>query len=424
LDTWSYIGIAMVLYVAYTFVKRLGKTVPVLELMLLIAGAQWIIGPLIEYASPGLHWKYYMYVEQPTYMAFVVPAYTVFTVAVLAVIKKTAHIDLKIDALKDYSNYGVIIFVIGMVFDVFGSFLPGPLGFFGFILSNFKYIGAIILFYSENKTLKKLFYFTIAYLLLTSILRGLFHDFLLWSTFFFMFWALKHKPSVPSILGIFLAGALFATTLQTVKAAYRLAVAGNFSGNKIELFGALMVGAFLADETSTAQLDDGTDNNVRLNQGWIISAVMDQIPRNETYLNGESIADAVLASIFPRFLNPNKAKAGGQENFRRFTGLQISAGTSMGISILGEAYGNFAIFGGIVFMGVWGFFLGRIWLFLFKKIKGNRIFIAFIPLIFLQVIKAETELVVVLNHLIKSMLVVLLFMWFAKHYLKWNFEND
>ncbi len=414
----------MVLFVAYTFVKRLGKGLPMLELMLLIAGLQWIIGPILEYASPLMHWKYHMYVQQPKYMAFVVPAYTIFTISVLAVIKQTANVNLKLESLKDYSKYGITIFVIGICFDVLGSFLPGPLVFIGFILSNFKFIGAIIFFYSDNKKLKNLFYFTILYLLVTSILRGLFHDFMLWSTFFFMFWALKYKPSIPSILAIFLAGALFAITLQTVKAAYRLQLANNFSGNKLELFANLMVEAFLVDETSRAEQDGSADNNVRLNQGWIISAVMDHIPRNQEYLDGETIADAILASIFPRVLLPDKAKAGGQENFRKFTGLQISESASMGISIVGEAYGNFASIGGIIFMGLWGFFLGRIWLFLFKKVKENRIFITFIPLIFLQVIKAETELVVVLNHLIKTMIIVFLFMWFAKNYLKWRFEND
>ena len=52
---WSYIGIITVIFVALTFIKRLGKGLPVLELMLLIAGLQWVIGPIIEYGSPSKH---------------------------------------------------------------------------------------------------------------------------------------------------------------------------------------------------------------------------------------------------------------------------------------------------------------------------------------------------------------------------------
>ena len=419
---WSYMGIALVILVAYRFLRRLGKGLPVLELMLLIAGLQWIIGPLIEYASPSMHYKYYMYVEQSQYMAFVVPAYLVFTVTVLYIIKKTTHLDFQLERLRHYSNYGLIIFIIGMFFDFFGGVLPGAVGFLGFILSNFKFVGAIILYYSDNKKLKKFFYIAIFYLLITSISKALFHDFILWSVFFFMFWALKNKPSISKIVTIIIIGALLALTLQTVKSAFRSEVWNNYSGNKIELFVNLMMDSFLVNESDVTELDDGISTNVRLNQGWIISAILDNIPRNQDYFNGITIKDAVVASIFPRFLNPNKAEAGGQVNFRKFTGLELSQGTSMGISIVGEAYGNFAHVGGIIFMGIWGFFLGKTWVFLNKKIKQNIIVVAFIPLIFLQVIKAETELVVVLNHLIKSLIVVFLFIWFAKKYLKWRFE--
>ncbi|RXJ46054.1 hypothetical protein [Gelidibacter gilvus] len=419
---WSYIGLITVIYVAYKFVKRLGKGLPVLELMLLIAGLQWIVGALIEYRSPSMHWKYYMYVEQSTYMGFVVPAYALFSIVVLFVIRKSVNIEVELDRLKNYSNYGVIIFVIGVVFDVLGGVLPGALSFLGFILSNFKFVGAIILYYSENKKLKKIFYVAIIYLLITSIFRALFHDFLLWSVFFYMFYALKNKPSISKVLLTIVAGGLLAATLQTVKSTFRSEVWNNYSGNKLELFVGLMVDSFFVDSTELEDLNDGVDSNVRLNQGWIISAVMDNIPNNQEYLDGATISDAVFASILPRVLNPSKTQAGGRENFRVFTGLEILE-ASMGISIVGEAYGNFAHFGGIIFMIVWGFFLGKIWLYFWRKIRYNIIFIAFIPLIFLQVIKAETELVVVLNHLIKSMIVVFLFLWFVKKYLKWSFEK-
>lgn len=423
MGVWSYIGIIAVVFVAIKFIKQIGKGLPILELMLLVAGLQWIVGPLIEYAWPSMHFKYYMYVEQTEYMRYVVPAYSFFVVIIFLILKKIAHIDFQSDRLKNYSNYGLTIVLIGVFFDLFSGFLPNSLKFFAFILSNFKFAGAIILFYSESKILKKIFYIVILYLLAVSIAKALFHDFIIWSVFFYMFWAVKRKPSISKILITMLIAVVLATTLQTIKSAYRMQVWNDYSGNKVELFVNLMVDSFFVNESSTATSDDDIDNNVRLNQGWIISAILDNIPDNHDYLNGETITNAVLASIFPRVINPGKARAGGQENFREFTGIDIGDETSMGISIIGEAYGNFAMMGGIIFMGVWGFFLGQIWLFLYKKIQDNIVFVAFIPLIFLQVIKAETELLVVLNHLIKSMIVVLLFIWFAKKFLEWRFEE-
>jgi hypothetical protein len=60
----------------------------------------------------------------------------------------------------------------------------------------------------------------------------------------------------------------------------------------------------------------------------------------------------------------------------------------------------------------------------FKKTATNIVLLAFLPLLFLQVIKAETELVVVLNHLIKASIVVYLFFWAAKAFLNWNLKDD
>ena len=96
----------------------------------------------------------------------------------------------------------------------------------------------------------------------------------------------------------------------------------------------------------------------------------------------------------------------------------------MGISIIGEAYGNFKVFGGIIFMGIWGFFLAKVWVYLLGRCFKYPILLAFIPLIFLQVIKAETELSVVLNHLFKSSIVVFGFIWAAQKFLNWKLQRE
>ncbi|WP_179374537.1 hypothetical protein [Winogradskyella wichelsiae] len=421
---WTLIGCIAVVYLGILFVKRLGKSVPILELMTLIGGLQWIIGPIIEYSSPSGHYKYFMYVDQEIYMGFVVPAYLAFMFVILYGVKKSARFKVPISHLEHYSQYGLIIFGIGVFFDLIGGFLPGALGFFAFILSNFKFAGAIILFFSKDPLLKKVFYGAIAYLFVIALAKALFHDLILWSVFFYMFWAIKNKPSISFILTTFLIATLSLATLQTIKTAYRSQVWQGYSGNKIELFVTLMAESFVMGN-ATEEADQGEiGTNVRLNQGWIISAVINNIPKYEPFFNGETIKTAVYSSLLPRFLNPNKAEAGGQDNFRTFTGLSLSDGTSMGISIIGEAYGNFGKTGGIIFMGLWGVFLVKVWSKLFKIVLNNIVFISFLPLAFLQVIKAETELVVVLNHLIKSLIVILFFFWYAKNYLNWNFSHE
>lgn len=423
MDFWTIIGLLTLLFVAFVFLKQLGKSIPILELMLFIAGAQWILGPTIEYNAPSLHYKYYMYVPQNEYMSYIVPAYILFTLAVLFVIRPYKNITMPIDVLHRYEKYGVYIFVIGVFFDLIGGQLPGTLGFFAFILSNFKFAGAILLYFSNNKKLRRIFYGALIYLFISSLRKALFHDLILWSVFFYMFWAIKYTPSFKSIVITFVAGLLSLTTLQTIKAAYRTQIWNGYSGNKLELFAGLMIDAVFVSGNNADELD-GDLNNVRLNQGWIISAIIDEIPKRQEFLNGETILDAVTATLVPRLFVSDKKEAGGRENFRKFTGLLIEENTSMGISIIGEAYGNFKVFGGIIFMGIWGFLLAKIWIFLLGRCFKNPMLLAFIPLIFLQVIKAETELVVVLNHLVKSAIVVFGFFWATKQFLNWEFQRE
>ena len=414
MEITSLIGLLLVLAVFYKFVNRLGHAIPILELMLLLAGLQWIVGPLIEYISPSNHFKYYMYVPEEVYMAFVVPAYFVFVLAVLTPISKYSKYFISLDIFYNQTKFAIVLLLIGIASDFIGPYVPDSLKFFLYLSSNFKYAAAIILYFSENEKLRNVFYLVILYLFYNSLRFAMFHDFVLWSLVFYMFWAIKFKPSIKTILLTFLIGIVFLTSLQSVKAVYRSQVWGGYAGNKIELFFGLVIDSIFSEGLLSEVSEGQTGNNVRLNQGWIISAIMSHVPEEQPFFEGETIEDAVSASLLPRFLSPNKTTAGGRENFRRFTGLDIGEGTSMGISIIGEAYGNYNVIGGMVFMGIWGLFLGRIWLSLLKYGFENVLFLAFLPLIFLQVIKAETELVVVLNHLLKSLIVVFAFFYVAK----------
>ncbi|MGJ8592098.1 MAG: hypothetical protein ACSHXF_06100 [Aquaticitalea sp.] len=414
----TFLGVGIVIYIAFSFFNALGKRLPILELMLVIAGLQWIIGPLIEYNANFHDPKYYMYVNQQTYMGFVVPAYGLFSISVMAITRKYNVSISDIIDFKKYSSYGVTILFVGLAFDILGFVLPGGLGFLVFLMASFKYVGAIILFFSDKRAHRYIFYGAILLLMYTALRKALFHDFILWSTFFYMFYAIKSKPSPRLKLFTVIGGFIMLTTIQAVKADYRELLKSGSDVNFVTLFfGSVSQkyeSGYLNEEEETASL------NVRLNQGWIISAVMDHVPRNLEYADGETVQEAIVASIVPRFLNPNKKEAGGQDNFERYTGLPLSEDASMGLSIIGEFYANFGVWLGVLAIGIWGFFLAFVWKKLISNTYKAPLLIFFLPLIFLQVVKAETELVVVLNHLIKSIIAISIFFWLTKKYLKWQ----
>lgn len=414
---WTVTGIVGLVYVGYLFFQRIGNTLPILEFMLFVAGMQWILGPLIEYNTPFEHYKYHMYVPEEEYMGLVVPSFLLFTFILLKASKKFPLIipkKLNMDALTPYA---LIFLGIGFVAQFTGSFLPGALAFFMVILSNFKFIGAIILFFSSERKFRRFFYGALILLIFTSLQSGFFHDLILWSVFFFMYWGFRVKPTMWMKVGIFIIGFFSITVIQSVKMQYRKALSAGYDGNVATLF---MTTLFTQYESGYYQDDKQTQGmNVRLNQGWIISAVMHHVPKKEDFARGSTIREAIYAAALPRFLNPDKKIAGGRENFRKYTALMIGNNTSMGISIIGEFYANYGRYA-IVAMGVWGLFLLQIWKWLLRQQLNSPFVLFFVPLLFLQVVKAETELLVVLNHLIKSIIVIFGFFYFTKHVMKWS----
>lgn len=395
---YSAIGVITVLYLLYLLLKEIGNKLPILEMILVLAGFQWIIGPVIDFNTEAKHFKYFMYVDEETYMSFVSIAFLAFCLPVLLFQKKS--LNFKVSGLNNSTSLTLVI--LGIVFTTARGFLPSSLSFIGFLLQNLMYIGAGFILFDKNSKYKYLAYFVIVYLLYDSLSSGFFHALLLWSTFLFFLWALGRKISWLYKIAALPIFFLIVVFIQTVKFDFRDSLEKNQDpfNSFIALVQGVSVASIFEDEEQINQL------NVRLNQGWIISSVIKTVPKYEPYANGETVVDAVFASILPRFLNPNKKQAGGVENFERFTGLQLGQNTSMGISIIGEAYANFGRIGGIIFMFFWGLFLTLFWNYLMKLCEANYLLLFFIPLIFLQVVKAETELVVVLNHLVKSSILV------------------
>ena len=187
MDFWTSIGVILTGLIALRFISQLGKSLPILELMLFIAAAQWIIGPLIEYNAPSLHYKYFMYVDQQRYMSYVVPAFGAFSLAVLLGIRFLKDSTIPLDKLKHFKDYGVTIFVIGVFFDLIGSSLPAGLAFLHllYLILNLR---ALLYFSSLMiKDSNQFFYASLVFLLFRAIQSTMFHDFILWTAFFTCF---------------------------------------------------------------------------------------------------------------------------------------------------------------------------------------------------------------------------------------------
>jgi hypothetical protein len=151
----------------------------------------------------------------------------------------------------------------------------------------------------------------------------------------------------------------------------------------------------------------GTMQNLgaRLNQGWIIARIMEHMPDKLQFVRGETVQTALMAALLPRILAPNKAQAGGRANFERFTGTPLPETTSMDISLAGEGYANFGVMGGCAFIFLVSLFYNLLIIKIISISKNHPSLILWIPFLFFQVMKAETDFATVFNYITKAVLV-------------------
>jgi len=301
----------------------------------------------------------------------------------------------------DHYQKGTILIILGFLFE----FLPW-FGFLGYLLAGLKYIGAFYMVLTPNRKRYYWIALVFGYLFLVRTLgSGMFHEMLLWTCFLLILVFYFNRKSFLFRFGVIASGFFFVFIIQLVKPDYRAQMETNNS--KYKLFFNLVSSKLLGDQPLFSN-EVIANNVVRLNQGWIISNVMDNIPAHRPYANGQTVKDAIVASIFPRFVFPDKPMAGGRANMQNYAGITLNENTSMDISQVGEAYANFGVIGGIIMMFFLGFFSNLVITFVERKCQKYPELILWLPLLYLQVVKAETSLVTVLNHLVKAGLVT----WF------------
>jgi len=91
-------------------------------------------------------------------------------------------------------------------------------------------------------------------------------------------------------------------------------------------------------------------------------------------------------------------------------------GTSMALSSLGDAYINFGIIGGIIFMFFYGLLFSEVLNAFYKNSFEYPILILFTPLVFYYPIRPDCELQTILGHLVKSsfLIFVMIQVWKIK----------
>ena len=415
----SALGLAFTFWVFLRFIDALGRRFPLKELILLIASSQWILGAKIAYLQGMVHHRYYMYVEEEAYMNFVVIASLLFA-AGLFLIKipinfKALWFKDQFDKQKALKHASIILFIGLLSLGIQNLITIPGLGFVLYLLNLLIYVSAayFMVIYPDKRYVT--YFLVVLYALIKSLLIALFHELFLVGALLLFFLFSADTKFVSKLLFIVISGT-FIFAIQTVKKDYRtFAWSGVNKADSGEVLYELLLNEFANTSSSNAnylnqqegEVARNAEVNNRLNQGWIISRTMSNIPKNKSYLFGESIVKSIEASVLPRLLAPNKA--GGEcaiELFQEVTGLKLNKNTSMGLSVVGEFYANYGVFGGIIAMFIYGLTLAMVIKFVcLRGGGGSPLIFCWFVMFFFQTVKAENNFITVFNHLVKALVI-------------------
>lgn len=414
------IGLSFSLYISLRFIDLLGKAYPLKELICLLSALQWVVGAKISYEYGDIHYKYYMYVDESEYMFLVVPSVVLMYIGLKLFRLPNLKAKLDLDIEKSEIDRGRIIrtantllfsgvsaLVLSKVSTISG------MGFVLFLMSLLIYVSVGYYFYLYPKKRTLIFLLILLIAFLEALTNGMFHNFLLVGVFLFALYVGGNTSFYKKVI-IILIASIFINVIHIVKKDYREVIWKSQVNNKVEVFVQLLEKEFFVSASESEALtsnvkqeEDMKNVTTRVNQGWIISKVIDHVPKYQDFIHGESVRDAISASLLPRFLFPDKSSGlDAKRTFEKVTGLRLIGSTSMGLSLVGEFYANYGTYGAWVAMLSYGLFIG-FFLRTIVRISGTSPFILlWLIVIFFQVIKAETELIKVLNHIIKASIFV------------------
>lgn len=262
---------------------------------------------------------------------------------------------------------------------------------------------------------------------------AMFHHLLLWCLWTFAIWVYRFRPKLQTTLVTLAVAFLLLPPLQDAKWQLRAEAPGFIEEGEDPTQWSLFdktirwlyfLGPSIRD-TITFQLDEDflAEMAVRYNQGWIINRIMLWVPDLEPYARGETVISATKASLLPRFLSAEKARAGGRENMARFAGLELGEKTSMNLGFAGEMYANFGSTGGIIGCGVYALLIGFLFRVICKRAMTNPIWWSLVPFIFYAAVKAEEDVLYVLNWTIKGSAVLMGVIVFLPHFRRALFDR-
>jgi hypothetical protein len=231
--------------------------------------------------------------------------------------------------------------------------------------------------------------------------------------FFSLFFSLNYKISLIKKLSCIVVLFVLFSMYQGVKTQYRKLTWNTelSTSQKLETLSKLFnkdtfLGVFNTDIKSNRSIVFTMN---RFNQGWQTSRAYRHVPDKVDYQYGLDFLNDLWSSIVPRVLWKDKRVVNDPERFTYYTGFEFDKPFSVNIGVLGDFYVNFGKAGTVVAMFLFGLFAA--WLkrlFVVCFVNTNPINLIWLPFIFAYFIRPGNEFYMVFNHIIKSIVILVI----------------
>lgn len=414
----SYIAILITLHQFLLLFYAVGYGIPIRYLFGSLMCLQILLGPTLAYNIDLV--KGQMKIPAEEYFTYAIPAVICFIIGLHISCKKLEGEFLEekkiVEFITGNRNLPFLFIVIGFLSSFLSGMFSATFAFVFYLLGGMKFIGVFMIIIGSRKLKPILLIIVYGSVIASSLNNAMFHDLVIWLIFLGLMFAIKYKTSVYLKAAMSIVFIFFAIILQELKKDYRTATWQEGQSTGIETLSNVYEdnqskGGFLNSKSLAEQI-------VRINQGYIVTNIMKNVPAVVPYSNGTELGQILTAAFLPRFLAPDKLTAGNQEIFKKYSGIPLRQGTSMGLSSVGDAYINFGVFGGCIFMFLLGLFYSEVLKIFYKYGKIFPILLIFTPLVFYYPIRPDCELQTILGHLVKScFLIFVIFLLWKKYFI-------
>lgn len=403
---WELANIAAVVMFVYYLAElsiRLTDKLAIREFLLMIFAVNYLLSPALSYQFPSNNAYLLLRIPREEYFAMMIPAFVCLQLGLSLVPEKHFRVNFSLADKDRQINEHIWKrwFIIGVLAFFARSFAPGEIGFFLYLIGLIRYAAAFILFYINWKKYVVLLLLVMGIEIYNAILFGFFHDMMIWLIFFMLFFANIFKFSTRGKLLIGSSTIILFLFLQAIKADYRERIW--FSGEEagLETFRSTSSEVIEDDEVLGEENLRGSLN--RINQAWIFASTVDHLKRTQDFQGLGNVALYLEAAILPRFLAPEKLRAGDKELFNRFSGHTIGEGTSMGLGIMADGYIAYGYWGVLIFAFAYGAMLSLIFILVAKwSAFSPTLLLVLFPLLSYAV-RPDCDTHTILGHIAKGL---------------------